>query len=88
MADSELKSKVLNEVEEKDVKLVNLQFTDILGHLKNVVIPVEQLEDSIDNGTWFDGSSIEGFTRIQESDMRLVPDLNTFTILDTRKTRS
>ena len=81
MVDQDLKSKVLSEVKEKQVKLVNLQFTDILGHLKNVLIPAERLEDSIDNGTWFDGSSIEGFTRIQESDMRLVPDLNTFSLI-------
>jgi len=81
MADEDLKSKILADVKEKDVKLVNLQFTDILGHLKNVVIPAEQLEESIDHGTWFDGSSIEGFARIQESDMRLVPDLSTYTLI-------
>lgn len=65
---------------EWDVKFIRLQFTDILGIIKNVAISVEQLERALDNQIMFDGSSIEGFTRIQESDMYLRPDLNSFTI--------
>ncbi len=68
-------------VEEYDVEFVRLQFTDILGHIKNVSIPVRQLEKAFDDGIWFDGSSIEGFVRINESDMRLEPDPTTFAIL-------
>ncbi len=71
---------VLRLVKEWDVKFIRLQFTDILGIIKNVAISVEQLERAIDTGIMFDGSSIEGFTRIQESDMYLKPDLDTFAI--------
>jgi glutamine synthetase len=60
---------------------VNLQFTDILGVIKNVTIPAHKLSDTIQHGLWFDGSSIEGFTRIHESDMYLQPDLDTYTII-------
>lgn len=75
------KEEVLKEIEEKNVKFVRLQFTDILGIVKNVAIPVEQIEKAFEEGIWFDGSSIEGFVRIQESDMRLNPDPDTFEIL-------
>ncbi|PZS04807.1 MAG: glutamine synthetase, partial [Candidatus Chloroheliales bacterium] len=60
---------------------VNLQFTDIIGILKSVTIPLEQFEDAIRDGKWFDGSSVEGFARIAESDMYLKPDLSTFAIV-------
>ncbi len=60
------------------IRFVQLQFTDILGHVKAVTIPVHRLEDSVRHGTWFDGSSIEGFTRIAESDQYLAPDMDTF----------
>src|SRR5687767_12403203 len=60
------------------VRFVQLQFTDIIGHVKAVTIPVHQLEGSVRHGTWFDGSSIEGFTRIAESDQYLMPDMATF----------
>ncbi|MBO8128802.1 MAG: type I glutamate--ammonia ligase [Peptococcaceae bacterium] len=66
------------------VKFVRLQFTDVLGVLKNVAIPVEQLEKALDGELMFDGSSIHGFTRIHESDMYLRPDPNTFTIFPWR----
>src|SRR4051794_1922261 len=66
--------------EEKNVKYIRLQFTDILGTIKNVEIPVSQLEKAMDNKMMFDGSSIEGFVRIEESDMYLYPDLDTFVI--------
>ena len=49
------------------IRFVQLQFTDIMGHVKAVTIPIHQLEGSVKHGTWFDGSSIEGFTRIAES---------------------
>ena len=63
---------------DNDVRFVQLQFTDINGHVKSVTIPLHQLQASIDHGTWFDGSSIEGFVRIAESDQYLVPDMATF----------
>src|SRR4029077_17959755 len=59
-------------------RFVQLQFTDINGHVKIVTIPLHQLGASIEHGTWFDGSSIEGFMRIAESDQYLVPDMSTF----------
>ncbi|WP_394231844.1 type I glutamate--ammonia ligase [Niallia oryzisoli] len=65
---------------EQNVKYIRLQFTDILGVIKNVEIPVSQLEKAIDNKMMFDGSSIEGFVRIEESDMYLYPDLDTFVV--------
>ncbi|AYC29325.1 type I glutamate--ammonia ligase [Paenisporosarcina cavernae] len=67
-------------VKEQDVKYIRLQFTDILGTIKNVEIPVSQLDKALDNKMMFDGSSIEGFVRIEESDMYLVPDLNTWVV--------
>jgi len=62
----------------KGIRFVQLQFTDIIGHVKAVTIPIHQLEGSVKHGTWFDGSSIEGFTRIAESDQYLMPDMRTF----------
>lgn len=67
-------------VKEENVKYIRLQFTDLLGSIKNVEIPVSQLEKALDNKMMFDGSSIEGFVRIEESDMYLYPDLDTFVI--------
>ena len=60
------------------IRFVQLQFTDVLGIVKAVTIPIHQLEGSVLHGTWFDGSSIEGFTRIAESDQYLMPDMSTF----------
>jgi glutamine synthetase len=60
------------------IRFVQLQFTDILGVVKAVTIPIHRLEDSVTHGTWFDGSSVEGFTRIAESDQYLLPDMSTF----------
>jgi glutamine synthetase len=60
------------------IRFVQLQFTDILGIVKAVTIPIHRMEDSVKHGTWFDGSSIEGFTRIAESDQYLMPDMSTF----------
>jgi len=68
-------------VKEHRVEFINLQFTDIVGIIKNVTIPASQIEDMLDHGVWFDGSSIEGFARIAESDMYLVPDLDTYALI-------
>lgn len=65
---------------EENVKYIRLQFTDLLGIIKNVEIPVSQLEKALGNKMMFDGSSIEGFVRIEESDMYLYPDLDTWVI--------
>ncbi len=82
------KDHVLDRIEEEDVDFLRLQFTDILGTVKNVSIPAHQAEKAFDEGIYFDGSSIEGFVRIQESDMRLDPDPDTFAILPWRSQRS
>ncbi|WP_338753649.1 type I glutamate--ammonia ligase [Bacillus sp. FJAT-52991] len=74
------KEEVVRLVEEENVKFIRLQFTDILGTIKNVEIPSSQLEKALSNKMMFDGSSIEGFVRIEESDMYLYPDLDTFVI--------
>ena len=63
---------------EQGIRFIQLQFTDVIGHVKAVTIPIHQLEGSVEHGTWFDGSSIEGFTRIAESDQYLKPDMATF----------
>ena len=75
------KQAVLEQAEREHVRFVNLQFTDVVGLVKSVTIPVHQLEDCIEHGKWFDGSSIEGFARIAESDMYLDPDLSTFSVI-------
>ena len=78
------KEYVLNAAKERQVKFIRLWFTDILGFLKSVAIPVEQLEEALDGGVGFDGSSVEGFARIDESDKIAMPDPNTFQILPFR----
>ena len=78
------KEDVLDTVKERDVKFIRTQFTDILGIIKSWAIPVEQLEEAFENGVMFDGSSIQGFTSIEESDMKLVLDPSTFRILPWR----
>ncbi len=75
---------VLRQAKEMDVKFIRLWFTDILGSLKSVAITVEELENALDEGMGFDGSSIEGFARIDESDMLAVPDPSTFVVLPWR----
>lgn len=75
------KKMILEYAKENCVQFVNMQFTDMLGIVKNVTIPVHKLESAIDKNVWFDGSSVEGFARICESDMFLKPDLSTFAIL-------
>ncbi|WP_290809850.1 type I glutamate--ammonia ligase [Halovivax sp.] len=76
---------VLETIEEEDIDFLRLQFTDILGVVKNVSVPARQAEKAFREGIYFDGSSIEGFVRIQESDMRLIPDPETFAVLPWRK---
>lgn len=78
------KEDILRLVEEEDVKFIRLQFTDIFGMLKNVAISPSQFEKALDNGCMFDGSSIDGFARINESDMYLYPDYNSFVIFPWR----
>ncbi|MHC4571577.1 MAG: type I glutamate--ammonia ligase [Planctomycetota bacterium] len=73
--------KVLEQVKKDDIKFITLQFTDLLGVIKEVIIPVEELEDALTDGVWFDGSSIEGFARIQESDLFLKPDAGTYAVV-------
>jgi glutamine synthetase len=68
----------IEQAEASGIRFVQLQFTDIIGHVKAVTIPIHRLKDSVKHGTWFDGSSIEGFTRIAESDQYLMPDMDTF----------
>lgn len=75
---------ILRMVEEEDVGFIRLQFTDIFGTLKNIAVTANQLERSLDNQVVFDGSSIEGFARVEDSDMYLYPDLNTFEIFPWR----
>ena len=78
------KQDIIRIVEEEDVEFIRLQFTDIFGMLKNVAITASQLKKALDNKCMFDGSSIEGFVRIEESDMYLYPDLDTFLIFPWR----
>jgi len=73
--------KVLEQVDKDNIKFITLQFTDLLGVIKELIIPVEQLEDASRNGVWFDGSSVEGFARIQESDLFLKPDMATYAVV-------
>ena len=72
---------LLKRVKEDDVKFVSLQFTDVTGTVKSVDMPLSGLEGALEDGVWFDGSSVEGFARIQESDMRLVLDPDTYAVL-------
>ncbi|MDP3038301.1 MAG: type I glutamate--ammonia ligase [Deltaproteobacteria bacterium] len=76
--------KVMKMIEENDVKFIKLWFTDILGFLKSFSVPKEQIEKAFAEGIGFDGSSIEGFVRIDESDMVAIPDPTTFAILPWR----
>ncbi len=78
------KQDIMRMVEEEDVEFIRLQFTDMFGTLKNVAITKSQLGKALDNQCMFDGSSIEGFVRIEESDMYLHPDLDTFVIFPWR----
>ena len=78
------KNDIFRMVEEEDVEFIRLQFTDIFGVMKNVAITASQLQKALDNKCMFDGSSVEGFVRIDESDMYLYPDYDTFEIFPWR----
>ncbi len=72
---------VLKDVKDRGVSFIDLQFTDVLGTTKSVTIPPTALEEAFERGVWFDGSSIQGFARIEESDMFLQPDARTYRVL-------
>ncbi len=67
-------------VDQHKIKFIDLQFIDVVGVVKNITIPVAELNNAINNGIWFDGSSIEAYARVAESDMHLCPDISTFAI--------
>jgi len=75
------RKELLERVKKDDVKFVSFQFSDVTGAVKSVDAPVDRLESALDLGIWFDGSSVEGFARIQESDMHLKVDTDTYAIL-------
>ncbi|MEM3031037.1 MAG: glutamine synthetase family protein [Candidatus Micrarchaeia archaeon] len=81
MAGEETKQKIMKDVKEKGVNFFQLRFVDIFGIAKTCEIPIKRLDEALDEGFWFDGSSIEGFVRIFESDMFLKPDLSTYATL-------
>jgi len=68
-------------IESDQVQFLSLQFTDVTGAVKSLDVPISRVEEAVGEGIWFDGSSVEGFARIQESDMRLMPDLDTYAVL-------
>ena len=72
---------LVKRIQEDKVNFVSLQFTDVMGTVKSVDMPIHNLEGALEDGVWFDGSSVEGFARIQESDMRLVLDPETYAAL-------
>ncbi len=78
------KNDILKFIEQNDVKFVRLQFTDILGRLKNIAITEQQVERALEEGIIFDASAIAGFSEVELSDMTLLPDINTFTIIPWR----
>jgi glutamine synthetase len=78
------KEDIIRKVNEEDVEFIRMQFTDIFGQLKNVAITRSQIEKAVNNQIMIDGSSIEGFTRIHESDQYLYPDLDSYTVLPWR----
>lgn len=73
--------KILEQVQKDKIRFILLQFTDLFGIVKSVTIPAHHLADALHYGVWFDGSSVEGFARIQESDMLLKPDITTYSII-------
>jgi len=75
------KADVLARAEQNHIKFIDLQFTDVVGVVKNVTVPAHELPAALEDGIWFDGSSIEGFARVAESDMHLRPDPGTFALI-------
>ena len=82
------KRDLIERCREHNVRFVRLQFTELYGQLKNVSIPVEELEKALDNELMFDGSSIRGYKRIEQSDMYFHPDPETFQLLPWRERES
>lgn len=78
------KQDILNMIEDEDVRFVRLQFTDMTGHMKNLAITTSRIEEALDNRCVFDGSAIRGFTKVENSNLYLKPDLNTFEIFPWR----
>lgn len=78
--------RVFELAEKHHVRFINLQFTDVVGIVKSVTVPIHRFDNCVKHGMWFDGSSIEGFARIAESDMYLIPDLSTFAIIPWERT--
>ena len=75
------KKEILERIKKDNIKFISFQFSDVTGKVKSVDAPVEQLEGALDGGIWFDGSSVQGFARIQESDMHLYVDTDTYAVL-------
>ncbi len=86
MSLAEKREFIIENCREENVKYIRLMFTDLMGTIKNVEVPVSQLETALDGDIMFDGSSIEGFVRIQEADMFLKPDYDSWLILNWEKT--
>jgi glutamine synthetase len=72
---------LVDRIKADGVKFISLQFTDVTGAVKSVDMPIHRIDEAVEDGVWFDGSSVEGFARIQESDMRLVLDIDTYAVL-------
>jgi glutamine synthetase len=79
---------LLKRVKEDGIKFISYQFTDVTGAVKSVDAPIKRLQEALEEGVWFDGSSVEGFARIQESDMRLIVDPDTYAVLPWTPTES
>ncbi len=77
----EIITEITGQAQQAQIKFIDLQFTDVVGIVKNVTIPSDQLHEALEKGIWFDGSSIESFARVAESDMHLQPEASTFSIL-------
>ncbi len=75
------KKELIERAKADGVQFVSLQLTDVFGAIKNITIPLHKLGEALDHGIWFDGSSIQGFTRIYESDMFMMPDISTYRVL-------
>src|SRR2546428_13583255 len=80
--------RALDRLSERGVRFLDLRFVDVLGTVKSITIPTQRLPHAMRGGEWFDGSSVEGFARVFESDMFLRPDLDTLTICEADSTRS
>src|SRR5260221_11306369 len=83
---AEEQARLLDRVEARGVRFINLEFTDVVGMAKSVTIPAGELADCLARGKWFDGSALEGFARVAETDMYLRPDLPTYAQVPWRTT--